>query len=101
MNTKERCYWISAGEGKKVLVTEQTMAMLAQEVKNCLAGNDSEAQIVIDDWKMNSTTQEAMKVRLCVLANILNDSVVDGSVRLSAHGLNMVAEKIGELGKVA
>ena len=72
------------------------MAMLAQEVKSFLAGIDSEAQVVIDDWKINSTTQETMKVRLRVLANIMNDSVVDSSVRLSALGLNMAAEKLYE-----
>ena len=96
MRNKERCYWISAGKGERLWATEQTMAMLAQEVKNFLAGIDSEAQVVIDDWKINSATQETMKVRLRVLANIMNDSVVDSSVRLSALGLNMAAEKLYE-----
>lgn len=97
MKHKERCYWISAGNGKGLLATEHMIAMVAQEVKDFLADIDSEVQVVIDDWKTDSTTQKITAGKLRVLADIMSDSVVDGSVRLSAHGLKMEAEKVEEV----
>lgn len=98
MESKERCYWISAGRGKKIWATEQVIAMVAQEVKIFLADIDSKVRVVIDDWKVDSTTQKKTAGRLRVLADILSDSVVDGSVRLCAHGLNMEAERLTTCG---